>query len=185
MNTPTCSYDEEKLISAAYGDTGLFQRFQAWVHTRTCRTCAETWRGHRATAAAFRSIPPEKCPPRVIERVEAKIGLRPKGSRGATAAIMDFIFYRPAFAVSGSAAIVVVAAVLIFQAAGVFTPEPRAQYTDVEIERALDDIETTFAMIFPIVQNAQTNIYNKVMQSQVLPPVQNSLQRTNQLFTGQ
>ncbi len=180
MNTPTCSFDEEKLVGAAYRDGTIADRIRVFFHTKRCKECASIFREYRQTANTFDSIKPEKCPPTVTDRVRKRIGI--KKEKSFFDPVLDFIFYRPAYAVSGTAVVVVLAVFLAFQLTDLYSPEPDVYYSDAEIRQAQEDIEKTFAMIVPVVQNAQLHVRDDIIRSQLLPPVQHSVEKTNQLF---
>lgn len=182
METHKCSFDEEKLIGSAYGDVGFINRLRVFFHIKKCRTCAELYKEYKRTALTFASLRPEKCPPSVTDRVEERIGFKQKTGKGFIDPVLDFVFYRPSYALSGTAVIVMLAVFLTIQFTDVYAPAPDVHYSDAEIRQAQEDIEKTFAMIVPVVHNAEVHVRDKVIRSQVLPPVQHSVEKTNQLF---
>lgn len=180
MKARSCSFDEEKLIGAAYGEGTVADRIRVFFHTRSCKECAAGFREFRRTARTFDSIEPEKCPPSVTNRVRQRIGI--KKEKSILEPVLDYVFYRPAYAVSGTAVVVLLALFLTYQFTDLYDPKPDVYYTDEEIRRAQEDIEKTFAMIVPVVHDAQIQIRDNIIRSQLLPPVQHSVEKTNQLF---
>ncbi|GEM_PF-1592740 len=181
MNTKTCAFDEIKISNAAYGDASLREKISVHFHIRKCTTCASLYREYRETANAFDSIKPEKCPASVTERVEKRIGVTKEGKRFLDP-VLDFVFYRPSYALSGTAVVAILAIVLTLQLTDIASPGPEHYYTESEILQAEQEIEKTFAMIFPVVQDAQVNIRDRIIKSQIIPPVQHSVEQTNKLF---
>jgi hypothetical protein len=182
MVTQKCSFDEEKLIGAAYGDGGIAGRFRVYLHRIKCPECASLYREYKQTAERFDSIKPEKCPATVTDRVDERIGISSKGKKKYLTRSLDFIFYRPAFSLSGTIAVVLLAFILTYQFTGIFDPDPGVYYSEEEIRQAQEDLEKAFAMIVPVVQNAQITVRDNIIRSQLLPPVKQSVEQTNLFF---
>ncbi len=182
MDTKTCSFDERKISSVAYGDSTLTDKIRVYLHKRKCANCSALYLEYRKTASAFESIKPEKCPASVTNRVEEKIGLKNEGNRGLFYPLLDFVFYRPSYALSGTAVVAILAIALTLQLTDIRSTGEESYYTESEIQQAGEQIEKTFAMIFPVVQDAQVNVREKIIKSQIIPPVQHSMEQTNKLF---
>jgi hypothetical protein len=182
MVTQRCSFDEEKLIGAAYGDGGIAVRFRVFFHKIKCPECASIYGEYKQTAALFDSIKTEKCPATVTDKVDEQVGIASKGKKKVLTHSLDFIFYRPAYAFSGTIAVVLLAFVLIYQFTGIFDPDPGVYYSEEEIRQAQEDLEKAFAMIVPVVQNAQITVRDNIIRSQLLPPVKQSVEQTNLFF---
>lgn len=182
MDTQRCSFDEEKIISAAYGDSGLGDRLRVFLHLKRCGKCNSLYREYKRTAVTFTSLKQQKCPSTVTDRVENRIGIKKNNNVNLFDRMLDFIFYKPNYALSGTVLLIIITVFLSVQLSDMYTTMPEHYYTDAEIRKAHEEIEKTFAMIVPVVHNAQVDIRDKIIMSQIVPPVRRSVEKTNQLF---
>lgn len=177
-----CSFEEEKIITASYRDGGIGNKLRVFFHRKKCEECESLYQEYRQSARLFESIKPEKCPVSVIDRVELKIGVKQNKKRRFFDTIFDFVFYRPVYTLSGTAVLILLAGMLTFQLSNLYSPDSQVYYSDEEINRAQEEIETAFAVIVPVVHNAQVTVRDNIIRSQVLPPVKHSIEQTNKLF---
>jgi hypothetical protein len=182
MTARKCSFEEEKIITASYGDGGIVNKVRVFLHTKKCRACASLYREYRQSALLFDSIKPEKCPATVIDKVEKQIGIKQNKKRRLLDSFLDFIFYRPDYALPGTAVLIILAGILTFTFSDMYSPDPGIYYSTEEINQAQKAIETAFAVIVPAVYNAQITVRDNIIRSQVLPPVKHSVEQTNKLF---
>jgi len=176
-----CSFEEEKIITASYRDGGIGNKVRVFFHRKKCEKCESLYQEYRQSARMFDSIKPEKCPASVTDIVEERIGMKNK-KRGFYDSVLDFVFYRPAYALPGTVALVLLAVMLTFQFSNIYSPDPQAYYSKEDINRAHEEIEKAFAVIVPVVHNAQVTVRDNIIRSQVLPPVKHSIEQTNKLF---
>ncbi len=182
MDTQRCSFDEEKIIGAAYGDSGLVDRLRVFLHLKRCGECNSLYREYKRTAVTFTSLKRQECPSTVTDRVENRIGIKKNNNANLFDRMLDFIFYRPAYVLSGTSFLVVITVFLTVQLSHMYTPGPEQFYTNSEIRTAQEEIEKTFAMIVPVVHYAQVDIRDKIIMLQIVPPVRQSVEKSNQLF---
>ncbi len=182
MDTKQCSFDEEKIIDVAYRDAAIGDRLQVFLHTKKCTECNSLYREYKQTAERFNEIKKQQCPSSVTVRVENRIGYRNKDNSKLFDRMLDIVFYRPAYVLPGSAVVVILMIFLTVKLFNIVMHEPEQVYTEAEIHKAQEEIEMTFAMIAPVVYNAQRDILDKIIMSQIVPPVRQSVETTNQLF---
>jgi hypothetical protein len=182
MSDHICSFSEERIVNAAYGDAGVIERFKVYRHRRSCEPCNKLYHGYRRTAQSFKEVKSLSCPPGVTVKAEEKIGLKKKQKASVTDRLLDLVFSRPAVALSGTAVVVLLAFIVTFRIF-LFTPAPPPhQFSEREIDEARQQIERTFALVVPVVQNAQKNVQDDIIMSRIVPPLQSGVQKTNQLF---
>ena len=170
----------DKIISVAYGDANIFERFQIyWASLNDVRV-RRLLNEYKETAEIVNSFDASECPEELLEKVNSQIGVKTKSSGTVRGNIESIFLYRPL--ISASAAVILislVASVLLFR-----QPKIQKKYSTAQIELAERQVKESLAMVSRVFDKAENRVTNKILIKQVAPPINESLSIINNLFNG-
>ncbi len=175
----SCHHNKMVISDAAYGSASLREHVHALLLRLRCGSCRSEYKFARETATNLRSTLKQPCPPLPVQQA---LQISSNRSRPWDRPL-GIILTRPSAAViSGTTLATAVVALFLFFSL-VRTPENGAGvYTAADIELASEQINRTFSLVVPLVQNAQKDVRDEIFMHQVIPPLRESVSAANDLF---
>lgn len=168
----------DKIISAAYGDAGFFERIKIKNLARKYAEVKILFDEYSATAEAAHSIKLEECPYELLNSVRKKIGVQRENKKSFLFDLYSALFTRPIIS-AAAASILVIAIVtsIIFN-----KNEYRYNYTPEEIALADKQVKESLYFVSKIFNKAQTNLTDEILTDRVAKPISKGIKLVNDLF---
>lgn len=168
----------EKIISAAYGDAGFFDRLAVKKLAEKNPAVKKLLREYSDTAAAVRNIEPEECPPSVLHYAEVLTGQKTESRKGFLSDLYTFAFAKPVLTLAVS--VIIIAGV--FSTIFIDRSSVRLNYTAEEIRAADLQTREALAIVGKIFESTNETLKNEILKNKVSPPVSRGMKVVNQLL---
>jgi hypothetical protein len=166
-----------KVISVAYGDAGLFDKFLVSRFVRKYPDVKILLNEYRKTANDVKKTKGEKCPDELLIRIKDKTIDVNKNSKTFISDFFSVMFVSP---VVSTVLVVIVIGVILF---GVFLKSPREyKYSQKEIELADKQTKQALTIVGKIFNETNNTLKEEVLKSRVAKPIRESISVVNKLF---
>ena len=171
-----------KIISVAYNDAGLYDRFVVWIKAKKDPEVKNLLDEYSLTANSVHNIKPEEVSFNLYERLQDKMSLQ-LGHQDVTSKL-SYAFYsffaKPVYT-AASIAVILIAVVtfILFN-----SQEVKHTYTKAEIELAQKQFEQSIAIIGKAFNDAEKKLDEDVMTKHVSKPLNKSLNFLNDYLIG-
>ena len=166
----------DKIISAAYGNAGIFDRIKIYFDARKNQEIRKLFDEYKETADAVKSFSKAECPVEILETGKNKIRKNITVQKPAAALS---IFKHPAAAFATAAIIMGITALLLFN-----KPKEEKTYSKADVVQAEQQVKQSLALVGKIFKKTQFKLTEDVFGRQVSPPIRKSFEIVNDLFKG-
>lgn len=162
-----------KIISAAYGDCSIKERFNVWRLTRKNKEYKKLFDEYRKTALSVHRLHRDKCPDDIVNDAFTRIN---KGRNAGNPMLV--LFSRPVLATTIS--IILLAAVIItFRAT---RNDNNQQYTRQEVVEAEKQVRESLAIVSRALNKTSKKLGEDILPNKVSKPIKQGIEIINQLF---
>lgn len=170
---------QEKLISAAYGDTGLSERIKIQLLIRKNPEYKKFYNEFHKTAQAVHKIKLYDCPEEIIEKASDLVDKEvQKSGKSVTALLFD----RPVIAVF-TAVILLGAALITFNITHhQIQVKDEPKYSGAEVQMAEQQVKSSFVTISRLLNKTTEKLEKDILRQKVSKPIKQGVEVINQLF---
>lgn len=164
---------ENKIISAAYKDTGLFDRITVWSWTKKHEEAKALFDAYRATADEIKKVKEKECPEKLFDLNDNGKSFNP------LADLYTIIFSRPVLSIA--VFVVIVSAVVI----GIVRNKTvEYEFTKAEIMEADKQAQQAFMIVGNIFKQTKSSIEIDVLGNKVGKPINKGFRIINNILKG-
>ena len=169
-----------KIISVAYGDAGLWDRFYVTRLAEKYPEVKNVLSEYKSTSAEIHKLSEEECPDEIIVNIEKQTANVNKRINSFTADFLTIVFTRPIFS---AAAVVIIIGFLVF---GILENRvPQYKYSKAEIEIADKQAKHALAIVGKIFAQTNITLKEEVLNSRVAKPIRESMGIVNEFLTSE
>ncbi len=169
---------KERIIAAAYGDAGLFEKIKIYWIRKNNAEASSIWDTYYSTARRVHKIKPDRFPDQSLEKL--RIEMDNTGQVKSKTKPRNSVRFSGHLALLGAGL-----ATAVFLVVFVLRKEPQPDYegyTEQQVELADKQTREALAIVGRVIGTSSHALKNDILGEKIGLPIHQSMQTVNQLF---
>lgn len=167
-----------KIIRVAYGDAGMFKKWQLKILAKKNRIVGELLSEYRETARNVHSLKSDECPEEILSKVEVVTVKKSDNKLSIIGDLYNLVFSKPLVtAIAVSVIVVAIVSSLFIDRSKMYDG-----YSLEEVERANFETRKAIALVSKIFIRTEKSIKEEILAERIGKPINQGIESVNKLF---